>query len=841
MPVSTSRPLYNRGILAAAALLVLFGGLAMLQSTPRYYPFLKLDVPNMAPGAGTAANLSLTMLVEAHTSGDRCERTLASVASSMLSVCPQCRASAQQCLNALSPDQNELLSEQPLHSFTARLPNGITRYESTDPAIARFSCEESERQSLINGVTVKCYPPGTARPHIKTSTSKQGWWAQTTTSSHNLWVVLALISFITLVAQLTVPQLPVMGARVLKMPRRSKQVVLLATDILSIELSLWAAIAIRLDTFSVPSEMLIRLGLIAPLIAIPLFVRFGLYRAVIHYIGLHALLAIGKAVTIYAGLLAVGIYLIGIPDVPHSIALIHGILAMLLIGGSRTLARHWLSNASTEQSVSDRRKPVIVYGAGSAGVQLAAALAHSRELKPVAMVDDDPALHRKQIGALDVYAPGQLQQLIDRYAVAEVLLALPSASRARRNEIIDQLEHLPVLVRTLPGVAELAEGKVKTADLREVDIEDLLGRDPVAPDLQLLGANITGKSVMVTGAGGSIGSELCRQILAQRPKHIVLFELSEFALYSIEQDLQKLAETIPRFATNIWPILGSVTEAPKLERVIKHFAVQTIYHAAAYKHVPMVEKNPCEGILNNIFGTWQLAHAALDGGVETFVLISTDKAVRPTNIMGTTKRFAEMILQALAAELPNKTRFTMVRFGNVLGSSGSVVPLFREQIKMGGPITVTDPRIIRYFMTIPEAAQLVIQAGAMGSDGDVFVLDMGEPVKILDLAYRMVHLSGLTVKNEDNADGDVEIVFSGLRPGEKLYEELLIGDNVTATTHPRVRQANEKRRSLAEVTEFTQNLRLACEVGDSDLARTMLLKAVEEFAPQCTNQDVLLN
>lgn len=827
------------GIIAAALLLVLSSALAIVQPSPKHYPYVKIEVPTGASGSAGTASLALTLLMEGLASKDRCERTLASIAGSMLSVCPHCRANARLCLDSLNSEQRELLATQPLRSYTARLPNGITLYESTDLAIAKLACEESERQSALNGAPVKCFAPGAVRPFSLLSKSN-GWLEQATSANHGLWIALAFVSFIALLIQLARPHIPALSAQILALPRRSKQVILLAADIVCIEFALWVAFAIRLDTLEVPGEALIPLGLLAPLIAVPIFIHFGLYRAIIHYIGLHALLAIGKAIAVYTGILAAAIYLLGIPEVPRSIALVQGILAMLLIGGSRALARYWLSNANIEHNVSDRRRPVIVYGAGSAGVQLATALAHSRELRPVAMVDDDPTLHRKQIGPLDVFAPSHLPQLIDRYAVAEVLLALPSASRSRRNEIIAQLEHLPVLVRTLPGVAELAEGKVKTADLREVDIEDLLGRDPVSPDLQLLGANITRKSVMVTGAGGSIGSELCRQILAQRPTDIVLYELSEFALYSIEQDLLKQAQSLPCYASNIWPILGSVTDASKLERVIQRFAVQTIYHAAAYKHVPMVEKNPCEGILNNIVGTWQTAHAALKGSVETFVLISTDKAVRPTNTMGTTKRFAEMILQALAAEYPNRTRFTMVRFGNVLGSSGSVVPLFREQIKRGGPITVTDPRIIRYFMTIPEAAQLVIQAGAMGRDGDVFVLDMGEPVKILDLARRMVHLSGLTVKSDDAPDGDIEIIFSGLRPGEKLYEELLIGDAATITTHPRIRQANERMRPLPEINELTQQLRHACGRGDSELARVFLLNAVEEFAPQCTNQDVLL-
>jgi FlaA1/EpsC-like NDP-sugar epimerase len=420
-----------------------------------------------------------------------------------------------------------------------------------------------------------------------------------------------------------------------------------------------------------------------------------------------------------------------------------------------------------------------------------------------------------------------------------VLLAIPSSSRQRRNAIIAELESLPLLVRTLPGLAELAQGKVSINDLRDIDIEDLLGRDPVPPNPALLGANITAKAVMVTGAGGSIGTELCRQILEQSPSDIVLYELNEFALYQIEQELVTRKARLPHCKTRIWPLLGSVCDEARLTQVLTQFHIETLFHAAAYKHVPMVERNPGQGAINNVIGTWRCAQAALQAGVKTFVLISTDKAVRPTNTMGATKRLAEMVLQSLAAQYPDQTRFTMVRFGNVLGSSGSVIPLFREQIRQGGPLTVTDPRIIRYFMTIPEAAQLVIQAGAMGKDGDVFVLDMGEPVKILDLAKRMIHLSGLGIKDEADPEGDIEINFTGLRPGEKLYEELLIGENVTPTDHPRIRRANEHFLEWAQLEPILANLIEAGSRNDGERTREILLGAVREFAPQCSNADLL--
>jgi len=638
--------------------------------------------------------------------------------------------------------------------------------------------------------------------------------------------------------------IPALGCYASTLPRRTKQSLLLLSDIIAILFALWAALALRLETLAPPIAPLIPLMLLSPLIAVPVFIRLGLYRAIVRYIGLHALATIVQAVIIYTALLIAAIYLLALTGLPRSLPLIHGVLTLLLIGASRTLPRHWLLTATQQarHRQGNHRRPVVIYGAGSAGVQLASALAHTRELAPVAFVDDDPALRHSRIGTLRVYGPDDLLALIERHAVTEVLLAMPSTSRTRRNEIIACLDALPVKVRTLPGVAELAEGKVQTADLREVDIEDLLGRDPVPPDPGLLGPTLTGKVVMVTGAGGSIGSELCRQIAALAPRALILFEHSEFALYALEQELRhRHSVHSDPSAMPLIPLLGSVTDPARIEQAIQAFGVQTLFHAAAYKHVPMVEHNPLQGIANNILGTWRTAQAALRQGVETFVLISTDKAVRPTNTMGATKRFAEMILQTLHAQHPEGTHFTMVRFGNVLGSSGSVVPLFRSQIRRGGPVTVTDPRITRYFMTIPEAAQLVIQAGGMGSigqGGDVFVLDMGEPVRILDLARRMIHLSGLTEKTPDNPEGDIEIVFSGLRPGEKLYEELLIGNNVSPTTHPRILRASEKTLDREELEDMLRQLQKACETGDSLLGRELLLKAVGEFSPQCGNQDM---
>jgi FlaA1/EpsC-like NDP-sugar epimerase len=479
---------------------------------------------------------------------------------------------------------------------------------------------------------------------------------------------------------------------------------------------------------------------------------------------------------------------------------------------------------------------VLIYGAGQAGAQLVAMLKISHHLRPVAFIDDNDSIHHQQINGLTVYPFDELAGVIEKYKVRDVLLAMPAASRRKRSQILRKLEAYPVHVRTLPDLMDIAEGRIEVSDIREVDIGDLLGREPVAPDETLLHKNITGKVVMVTGAGGSIGSELCRQIIHLAPEKLVLFELSEFSLYQLEKELEKFNLNVP-----VVPVLGTVLNQQRVGAVCQHFQVKTIYHAAAYKHVPIVERNTNEGIRNNVFGTLSCAQAAIQTGVETFVLVSTDKAVRPTNTMGASKRLAELVLQALAQseDLCGQTRFTMVRFGNVLGSSGSVVPLFREQIAAGGPVTVTDPDIIRYFMTIPEAAELVIQAGAMGQGGDVFVLDMGEPVKILELARRMIHLSGFSVREQGSPEGDLEIQFTGLRPGEKLYEELLIGDNVTETAHPKIMRAEEVVIVWSALQKVLQQLEAANLDDNSAEARKLLLSTIDGFEPQCELNDWL--
>ena len=631
--------------------------------------------------------------------------------------------------------------------------------------------------------------------------------------------------------------------RLLELPRNTKRAIILFVDLLLLPIALWLSFSLRLGELYEPVGNIRYLFIVAPLVAIPVFVRFGLYRAVIRYIGFLAMWAVVKAVSLYTLLWGIVILLSAVPGVPRSVLLINWLVAVLLIGGTRAIARWLLAGSFNFSLKGQQKKKVVIYGAGSSGVQIATALAGSADFRPIAFLDDNKVLQKNYIQGLRVYPPTQICKLIEDSAVTEVLLAMPATSRTRRSQIISMLEPYAVHITTLPGMDDLASGKVVVEDVREVGVRDLLGRDSVAPNIELLNANVGDKVVLVTGAGGSIGSELCRQIIKIKPKALILYENSEHAIYAIENELIELVNRLYPDATSllnsITPILASVTNQNRLEAVCTAFSVQTIYHAAAYKHVPMVEKNPLEAVNNNILGTYKTANAAINTNVETFVLISTDKAVRPTNTMGATKRFAEMILQGLSRRNQTKTRFTMVRFGNVLGSSGSVVPLFREQIKSGGPVTVTDPRIIRYFMTIPEAAQLVIQAGAMGQGGDVFVLDMGEPVKIIDMARRMIHLSGFQVKDEHNPDGDIEIKYSGLRPGEKLYEELLIGDNVKPTQHDLIMTADEDSLAWNKIENYLKEFALAVANDDVEKNRQLLVAAVNGFHPQCEVADLV--
>ncbi|HFR1937201.1 TPA: polysaccharide biosynthesis protein [Shigella sonnei] len=594
-------------------------------------------------------------------------------------------------------------------------------------------------------------------------------------------------------------------------------------DVVMVIFSFWLSYWLRLDeqTAFLSAPMWFAAAILT-IFTVFIFIRIGLYRAVLRYVSAKIMLLIPVGILASTLSLVVISYSLSIM-LPRTVVGIYFLVLLLLTSGSRLLFRMIL-NYGVKGSA-----PVLIYGAGESGRQLLPALMQAKEYFPVAFVDDNPRLHKAVIHGVTVYPSDKLSYLVDRYGIKKILLAMPSVSKSQRQKVITRLEHLPCEVLSIPGMVDLVEGRAQISNLKKVSIDDLLGRDPVAPDAKLMAENITGKAVMVTGAGGSIGSELCRQIVRYKPAKLVLFELSEYALYAIEKELSALCDkevlNVP-----VIPLLGSVQRQNRLQMVMKSFGIQTVYHAAAYKHVPLVEHNVVEGVRNNVFGTLYCAESAIESGVETFVLISTDKAVRPTNTMGTTKRLAELVLQALSAR-QSQTRFCMVRFGNVLGSSGSVVPLFEKQIAQGGPVTLTHRDIIRYFMTIPEASQLVIQAGAMGHGGDVFVLDMGDPVKIYDLAKRMIRLSGLSVRDDKNPDGDIAIEVTGLRPGEKLYEELLIGDSVQGTSHPRIMTANEVMLPWQDLSLLLKELDQACHDFDHERIRSLLLQAPAAFNP----------
>ena len=601
---------------------------------------------------------------------------------------------------------------------------------------------------------------------------------------------------------------------------------MVAVDVVAVLIAVWAAFAIRLgEWWPAWLDGVLWLFPLAVATTIPALLGFGLYHSIVRHAGGSLAYVIVKGVSVGAlAMIAVWILASG-PLVPRSAWIIYWMVAIALIGSSRFVIRDLLRIRIRRLATRER---VAIYGAGEAGVELANALRHSPELEPAVFLDDDPDLEGSRIAGLKVKRAGKLPRLIERDEITTVLLAMPSVPHRRRREIIDALASLPVKVMAMPALAEIAAGTKRVDDVREVDIEDLLGRDPVRPNRALLERCIAGKTVLVTGAGGSIGSELCRQIAALGPTRLLLLDRSEPALYGIEQEILRLCAGK---STEVVALLGSVTNGQRMRRIMAELGVDTVYHAAAYKHVPIVEHNPIEGVQNNILGTLRTAEAAVAAGVSTFVLVSTDKAVRPTNVMGATKRFAELILQGLA-ERGVATRFCMVRFGNVLDSSGSVVPLFRDQIRHGGPVTVTHPEVIRYFMTIPEAAQLVLQAGSMGVGGDVFVLDMGDPVRILDLARQMIRLSGLELRDEDNPDGDVEITFTGLRPGEKLYEELLIGEHDEPTEHPRIRRAREESLPWPTVQSFLKRLDAASTRCDAVALRAVLKEAVRGYEPE---------
>ncbi|MFV8836451.1 polysaccharide biosynthesis protein [Aquisalimonas sp. APHAB1-3] len=624
-------------------------------------------------------------------------------------------------------------------------------------------------------------------------------------------------------------------SRLLKLPRRWKQVLMVGADLVLMALVTLSAFALRLgQAFSSPLLENWWLLVALPLVSVPLFAAVRLYHSMVRYMGPRAVLAVVYGVSLSTLAFWAIVMLVGVHGVPRTTYVIYWLMGLLLVGGSRVLVRAWFQAVIKRNA---EREPVAIYGAGAAGVQLANSLLATREHEPVAFLDDDPALQRSVINGIPVKSPEVLPRLVRREGVRHVLLAMPSVPRGRRREIVQSLEPYPVHIRTIPGMVDLVSGAARLQDIREVEIDDVLGRDAVEPDQRLLECCIQDRVVMVTGAGGSIGSELCRQILTQEPRKLLLFEQSEFALYRISQELQAVAQA-NGIGCEIVSLLGSVAHQRRLERVMAGFAVETVYHAAAYKHVPIVEENVLEGVQNNVFGTYRAAMAAGRVGVKWFVLVSTDKAVRPPNVMGATKRFAELVLQALA-DNGSSTCYSMVRFGNVLDSSGSVVPLFREQISKGGPVTVTHQEVTRYFMTIPEAASLVIQAGSMAEGGEVFVLDMGDPVKIDDLARRMIHLSGYTVADDDTPDGDVRIVYTGLRPGEKLYEELLLGESVSGTAHPMIMRASEASITWSELDARMKRFDAACRAHDSDAAREVLRECVDGYDANTRSNDLL--
>lgn len=621
---------------------------------------------------------------------------------------------------------------------------------------------------------------------------------------------------------------------VLNLPRLQKQLIAALADAICLPLMFILAIWLRYEGFNTGLfNHYFWLIVSSSLIAIPVFIRIGLYRAVIRFIDQKIISVVVFGVTLSVLFMAFVAVMLHITPLSRAVFGFFWAGSILYVGASRFLARAWLLQADMAENATR----IAIYGAGKAGAQLATALRAGGEYVCTAFIDDNKSIQGSTIGGVKVFAPELLKDLAERHDIREILLAMPSISKTRQKQILDQLEPLKLKIKVTPSIQSLVNGELRLQDIREVEIEDLLGRDQVEPDARLLSICITGKRVMVTGAGGSIGSELCRQILRQRPAKLVLLEMSEYALYAIEQELTGLRQQL-KLDVEILPFLGSILDSAKLDRIFTTCEVETLYHAAAYKHVPLVEHNPAEGIRNNVFGTLSVAQAAMAAKVKNFVLISTDKAVRPTNVMGATKRLAELILQACSRRQQH-TRFCMVRFGNVLGSSGSVVPLFRKQIMAGGPITLTHPEITRYFMTIPEAAQLVLQAGAMGEGGDVFVLDMGEPVRIIDLARRMVHLSGLEVKSESTPDGTIEIQHVGLRPGEKLYEELLIGDNVEGTSHPLIMRAQESELPWGQLNALLQNLQTACTAFDYEQIRALLLQIVAEYEPQCGIEDLI--
>ena len=629
----------------------------------------------------------------------------------------------------------------------------------------------------------------------------------------------------------------------LALPRFVKRLVVIMLDLLFSLVAVWIAFYLRIEQTGFPEYQQLFVYMLAPFIAVPIFIRFGLYRAIFRYTGMAAMVTLAKAVGIYAVLFFATLLFFKWDGVPRSVGLIQPLLFLILVGGSRAVARFWLAGLAGKSRHSEGR--LLIYGAGEAGVQTASALAMNRQFFLLGFIDDDDSKVGGSINGVDIIGTDEVAEAVERMGVTDILLAIPSLGRAQRNDIISRLRSLPVHVRTLPGMGDLASGRVTMQDFQELDVEDLLGRTPVAPDRTLLASNLADKVVLVSGAGGSIGGELCRQIVAEKPSKLILLDHNEFGLYSIHSELLHLCAE-QSLSLELLPMLASVSNFDRLQEIFLLYRPATVYHAAAYKHVPLVESNFSEGVQNNIFGTLNMARAAIESQVTHFVLVSTDKAVRPTNVMGATKRMAELVLQALAdcktlqfdlpdgtktAEMYNNTLFAMVRFGNVLGSSGSVVPLFRKQLLSGGPLTITHLDVTRFFMTIPEAAQLVLHAGAMAEGGDVFVLDMGEPVKILDLARRMAQLSGLTLRIDSNTEGDIDVEVTGLRPGEKLYEELLIGGSPERTAHERIMKAHEQCVSWSVLAPMLIALRQAAIRNNEKVIKNTFMQLVQGYSP----------
>jgi FlaA1/EpsC-like NDP-sugar epimerase len=807
--LSASRKHFLPYILLAVAIAAGIGAFSELR-TQSYYPFIKIRAPDA---------VEIDFLFVGSRQRADCETIAGTVVNSILSVCPTCSIQTRICLDKLSPEQKSILSSEPLAIPSARMVNGsVTTYRSFNASAALSACKESERQSALRGNTgrVLCYPPLVARP---TSSTQE----QPLDLKRLLLGLFYLMvgGFAFCLGAYLIGRYEDLQNYLSSLPRKAKRLLMLGMDMSLIPTALVVALALEHgERWHEIDGLELSLAL-ALLIAIPVFVKFGLYSAVIRYMEFRMTLALVASVTVMGLLFAGLLHILGITSVLLQDIVIFCLVALLLIGGSRVIAREYLRQARAESAPRER---IVVYGAGSAGVQLAISLKTNQTLLPVAFIDDKRDLAGSSLYGIPIYPSSRLPMLVKDQGVQQVLLAIPSASRHRKREIYDRIEPLGVRVRTIPRLSALLEGKARISDIEDISIEELVGRDLVPPLPPLLSRCIENKTVLVTGAGGSIGAELCRQIIALSPRKLFLLESSEYALYSIHEELLNIARKYS-FATTIVPILGSVTTARLLEHVLAEHEVNTIYHAAAYKHVPLLESNPLEGIRNNVLGSLNAAEAAIARGVDTFVLVSTDKAVRPANIMGASKRMAELIMQAIDDR--GRTRFCMVRFGNVLDSSGSVVPLFRQQIRDGGPVTVTHPDITRYFMTIPEAAQLVLQAGAMAEGGDVFVLDMGSPVKILDLARRMIGLSGHTVRDENHPDGDIEIRFSGLRPGEKLYEELLIdGNKVSKTEHPLIMRAMEASLPWPALRKLLTSIEAACNRLDQEEAVALLTSAV---------------